>query len=125
MKPNNYYSKSQLDEIGGMAGLQSADSSASIAVTPGSSEDDDEAEDTGLYSLATPTAPHRKYSARSLCNRLKARQTAEQRLVRLSEELQKLANEIRYLNPLMAEAIDDAWDSTEAALEMLATDELW
>jgi hypothetical protein len=52
--------------------------------------------------------------------RLKAKQIAEDRLMRLSAELSQLADALRYFNPVVAEILDDAWDATEEAIELLS-----
>lgn len=61
----------------------------------------------------------KKHSTDFLQNRVKLRHIAAKRLNHLSEELYKLANEVRYYDPLIAEALDDAWDATTEAIARL------
>ncbi|WP_416675836.1 hypothetical protein [Egbenema bharatensis] len=68
----------------------------------------------------TPSTPCHRLSTVPIYARLKARQIAEDRLMRLSEELSQLADALRYFNPVVAEILDDAWDATEEAIELLA-----
>ncbi|HEY9646071.1 MAG TPA: hypothetical protein V6C88_06870 [Chroococcidiopsis sp.] len=88
--------------------------------TSGEDSFEGDAELTAIAELyEQPVAPIRKHSAKYLSDRLKVKQIAEARLLRLSDELMHLADDVRYLNPLIADAIDEAWDSAEAALDML------
>ncbi|GAB4376927.1 MAG: hypothetical protein Kow00121_25010 [Elainellaceae cyanobacterium] len=86
---------------------------------------EDEESNADLYAHPIPSIPQRSHSLRSTTKRLKAKRMSEDRLIQISEALSRLADEIRYLNPLMAEAIDEAWDATEAAIEMLSNERLW
>lgn len=72
--------------------------------------------------IAKPTKPH---SAKALSNKRKAQHLATAKLTRVSDELNALADSLRYLNPLLAEVLDEAWDATEAAIEMLEGDRGW
>ncbi len=85
-----------------------------------------EAVQADLYPEILPAMPVKKYSSDYLHSRQKqrqkVRQIAEARLTRLSEELLKLADEVRYYHPLMAEAIDDAWDATEEAINLMTSE---
>lgn len=65
---------------------------------------------------------HRHSNSR---NRLKALAIAEARLNQVCDELLDLADEIRYLHPSMAEAIDDAWNGADTALETLLDEDAW
>ena len=108
-------SKYILDDIGG-AFLDSTNRAAAPNVI--TNEEDDEFDN--LYAQPIDPIPVKRHDAGSVKNRLKAKRMSEARLVRLSEELSKLADEIRYLNPLMAETLDEAWEATEDAIEMLS-----
>ncbi|HEY9660079.1 MAG TPA: hypothetical protein V6C65_16600, partial [Allocoleopsis sp.] len=72
--------------------------------------------------IAKPTKLH---SAKALSNKRKAQHLATAKLTRVSDELNALADSLRYLNPLLAEVLDEAWDATEAAIEMLEGDRGW
>ncbi|MBF2072897.1 MAG: hypothetical protein IGS50_03905 [Synechococcales cyanobacterium C42_A2020_086] len=76
-----------------------------------------------LYRIAPPVMTAKPHNTTS--RRLHVKQFAEARLEHLSAELSKLADQIRYHHPLIAEALDDAWDATEEAIEMLSDDEAW
>jgi hypothetical protein len=71
-----------------------------------------------LYPTVSPVVA-KKHSAEFISNRLKVRQIAEVRLMHLSNELSKLADEVRYHHPLIAEVLDEAWDATEEALTLM------
>ncbi|NJO41933.1 MAG: hypothetical protein HC769_15900 [Cyanobacteria bacterium CRU_2_1] len=120
MRSNNYASKLQSDDIGGTfaTNLVTTPESSAIALD---TEFDFEAD---LYK-PMPTLPLKKHSTQFLNTKLKAKQIGEERLIRLSAELSKLADEIRYLNPLIAEVLDEAWDATQDAIEMLSDDKAW
>lgn len=75
-----------------------------------------------LYEADHPPISHRKHTTQYFDNRRKLRQLAQERLTQLSDELYKLADEVRYIDPLVAEAIDAAWDATDAALELLVNE---
>jgi hypothetical protein len=83
-----------------------------------------EAVQAELYPEILP--PVKKHSSDYLHSRQKqrqkVRQIAEARLTQLSDELLKLADEVRYYHPLMAEAIDDAWDATEEAISFMTSE---
>jgi hypothetical protein len=68
----------------------------------------------------TPLSGCHKSNAVPLYARLKSRQIAADRLICLSEELSQLADALRYFNPVVAEILDDAWDATEEAIELLS-----
>lgn len=85
------------------------------------SAEDSDALDS-LYASPVPPIPVKRHDAHSVKNRLKAKRLSETQLTHLSEQLSKLADEIRYLNPLMAETLDEAWNATEDAIEMLSDD---
>lgn len=72
-----------------------------------------------LYAEDAPPAPAKKHSVAFIHNRRKVRQLAADRLMHLSNELFKLAEEVRYHDPLMAEMLDDAWDATDAAIALM------
>lgn len=72
-----------------------------------------------LYANVLPPAPTKKHSADFINQRRKVRHLAEARLNTLSVQLVKLANEIRYYDPLMAEVLDEAWDATEEAIALM------
>lgn len=75
--------------------------------------------DVDLYpEIAPPIAP-KKHSADFIQNRLKLRHIASAKLTHLTEELYKLANEVRYYDPLVAEALDDAYDATAEASALM------
>jgi hypothetical protein len=104
------------DEIGGTA-QPSDDQPAPYPTDASITEDDIDSDDAELYETMPPLP--RKHSATYWVERLKLRQLAEERLIRLSDELLKLATEVRYLNPLVAEALDEAWISTDTALSLI------
>lgn len=70
-----------------------------------------------LYSEVLP--PLHKHSVSSINQRRKVRFLAEERLLHLSGQLLNLANEIRYHDPLLAEVLDEAWDMTEEAINLI------
>ncbi|MBD2462367.1 hypothetical protein H6G89_15075 [Oscillatoria sp. FACHB-1407] len=120
---------SGLDDIGGgfrTASAMQGSSPARVVVPPKASplpDPLDDEDDIDLYaeSVTTPPIRHLRHSR----NRAKAMAIADERLNRLSEELLELADELRYLNPLMADALDAAWQSTDEALEILADPHAW
>lgn len=63
--------------------------------------------------------PLHKHSASFINQRRKVRFLAEARLLHLSTQLLNLANEIRYHDPLLAEVLDEAWDVTEEAINLM------
>jgi hypothetical protein len=71
-----------------------------------------------LYAEVSPSH-HKKHSPSFINQRRKVRHLAENRLIDLSTQLLKLADEIRYYDPLMAEVLDEAWDATDAAIAMM------
>lgn len=79
-------------------------------------------EELYLPPIAKTTKPH---STKAQCKKRKAQQLATARLTQVSDELNALADSLRYLNPLLAEVLDEAWDATEAAIEMLEGDRGW
>ncbi|MDX2214897.1 MAG: hypothetical protein SFY66_16535 [Oculatellaceae cyanobacterium bins.114] len=92
-----------------------------VTASPSSDPIDDE-DSTALYAPSVIAPIHKPKHGK---NRAKAVAIAEARLNRLSEELLELADELRYLNPLMADALDAAWQSTDEALEILAEPHAW
>jgi hypothetical protein len=74
-----------------------------------------------LYASIPAVAP-KKHSFDFLHQRQKLRQISETRLVELSEQLYKLAEEVRYYDPRMAAALDDACEATAEAIMMLDED---
>ncbi|MBF2046075.1 MAG: hypothetical protein IGS54_01525 [Elainella sp. C42_A2020_010] len=72
-----------------------------------------------LYPTLPPVTV-KKHSPDFISQRLKVRQIAETRLLHLADELSKLADEVRYHHPLMAEILDEAWDATEEALTLMS-----
>jgi len=76
-----------------------------------------------LYPEISPLIPVKKHDADFVNSRLKARQIAATKLTQLSDDLLKLADAVRYYHPLMAEALDDAWDATEAAITLMSHSE--
>jgi hypothetical protein len=71
-----------------------------------------------LYAKVVPSLP-KKHSVSFINQRRKLKFLAEERLTHLSTQLLKLAEEIRYYDPLMAEMLDEAWDATEAAIDLM------
>ena len=80
-------------------------------------------DDVGIYLDPIPAIAPKLH--RNIKNRLKAKEIAEARLNQISEELLELADEIRYLNPLMSEVLDTAWESADTALEILLDNDAW
>ncbi|NJN87042.1 MAG: HEPN domain-containing protein [Leptolyngbyaceae cyanobacterium SL_7_1] len=111
MQFNKWAAKTTPEEIGGSFEADHG------AVGSAPSDPSTEADELGLYETV-PTVP-RRHSLRYLAERLKLRQLAEERLIRLADELLKLATEVRYHDPLMAEVLDEAWISTDTALSLL------
>lgn len=74
-----------------------------------------------LYS-STPSVPPKKHSFDFMYQRQKLRQISEARLLNLSEQLYKLAEEVRYYDPRMAAALDDACEATTEAMLLLDED---
>jgi len=111
MKPSRQTVRHQPDDIGGRS------ASTRVEREEGTIETDDTAM-VDIYPDPSELPP-RKHSARYLGTHLKVKNLAEARLLQISEQLSKLADEVRYLNPLVAEAIDDAWEATDDALEMI------
>lgn len=75
-----------------------------------------------VYPEPVPIPP-KKHGVEYLARKVKVRQLAEEPLQHLSDELFKLTEAVRYLDPLVAEALDEALSSTEMALDILARDE--
>lgn len=119
MKANKHI----LDDIGGAFSISTKRSALDATSEQNSDECDQEFD--FLYALPIEPAPVRRQDTHSIKTRLRAKRIAEARLIHLSEELSKLADEIRYLNPLMAETVDEAWEATEDAIEMLSNPHLW
>lgn len=125
MRSNQYLAKQIRDEIGGTHTVSSSQVESpqvgdmvSDAVVDAPYLDD-------LYLPVMPPVHHHKHNPQSINTKLKVKRLSEERLIQISEELMQLAEKIRYFHPLMAEAIDEAWDSTEEALRILSRDELW
>jgi hypothetical protein len=115
MKLGRQTDKAIPEEIGGQ--VQSFVLQASHPLLEDTAEDDLE-----IYSdLPSITLPKR-HSPQYINQRLKLKHVAEARLLQFADELSKLADEVRYLNPVIAEAIDDAWTATDMALELLDQD---
>lgn len=137
MRTNKYPSKFKAHEMGGAfaIGKPGRDSIALPEKNTSKSEGTDfestDLEQGGaeIYAQPVPTDLSKRHrtlpSSKSVSNRLKAKRIAETRLTQVSDELQQLAEEIRYLNPLMAEVLDDAWDAAEEAIEFLAENDSW
>lgn len=124
MKANKHI----LDDIGGAFSTATNSTKRSAAALDATSDQDSDASDQefdSLYALPIEPIPVRRHDAHSVKTRLRVKRVAEARLIRLSDELSKLADEIRYLNPLMAETVDEAWEATEYAIEMLSNPHLW
>ena len=85
----------------------------------------DSADDCELYATPIAKVPAKSRVNKASKNRLKAKRIAEARLMQLSDELCKIADEIRYLSPLMAEMLDEAHDATEEAIDMMTDDRGW
>jgi hypothetical protein len=121
---SNKSQKFMLDDIGGSFTPSSTGNLSALqtATKPSLAQPD-----TALGELYAPplSIRHKKLSPKAISHRLKAKHLAEQRLLHISDELFNLADEIRYINPLMAEALDEAWESTEEAIEMLSRDDVW
>ncbi len=79
----------------------------------------DDSVDADLYPEVSLAIPSKKHSADFVQNRLKLRHIAAAKLAHLSEELYKLADEVRYYDPLMAEVLDDAFDATSEAIALM------
>lgn len=112
-----------LDEIGGAVNpiQRIAPSALKPALEPDAAENDDAYAD--LYPAVAPhPLAHRHHNTK---NRLKALAIAEARLNQVCEELLDLADEIRYLHPPMADALDDAWNGADTALETLLDEDAW
>lgn len=115
MRSSRYRSKAKVDEVGGgFAGRSPLNASTSQGGI-----------DLDLYAASIPPVPPKHHRAKAIANRAKARQLAEPRLIQISDDLQKLADEVRYLNPVMAELLDEAWDAAEEAIDLLSTEESW
>jgi len=118
MRPSQRTSGFYLDEVGGAVNrIQSVATTSEV----------DTAEDSEAYADLYPAVPvfptaHRH---RNTKNRLKALAIAEGRLNKLCEELLDLADEIRHLHPAMADALDDAWNGADTALETLLDEDVW
>ena len=125
MRANKYSTKSQSTDIGGASTRRSPIMPLAAAVTSSAElgeEGDDEGNTATLADLYNPPIllPHpKKHNLKALKQRLKAKHLTGDRLVRLSAELNKLADEIRYLDPVVAEILDEAWDATEEAIDLL------
>lgn len=129
MRANHHSTKSQLTDIGGASTRQSplllaapGSASASVVSIETRHENDEESYDAALADLYDPPiliSSPKKHNLKALKQRLKAKHLTGDRLVRLSTELSKLADEIRYLDPVIAEILDEAWDATEEAIELL------
>lgn len=79
----------------------------------------DDSADADLYPEIPPSLLPKKHSTDFIQNRLKLRHIASGKLAQLSEELYKLANEVRYYDPLVAEALDEACDATTEAIALI------
>jgi hypothetical protein len=120
MRVNRQLKRLEPEEIGGRA--RASQDFASHRLVNGQDPVDGE-ENIDIYPASHPStvAKRRHTTAR----RLKAKAVAEARLNRLSDELLELADELRELNPLMADALDTAWVAADEALEILLDDHMW
>lgn len=109
---SSYFKKYIEPDIGGAHTSEAAVSLPDDLLT-------DETEATELYAEPVPPITLKKHSPSFIHNRLKARKIAEGKLTRFSDELFKLADEVRYYEPLIAEMLDDAWDAVEEAIAMM------
>lgn len=107
MKLNRRATKVTQEDIGGLVEPTDEISAFATALE----------EEVGLYAPVSPLPL--KHSAKYLTERLKLRRLAEERLIHLSDELLKLATEVRYLDPLVAELLDEAWISADTALSLV------
>jgi hypothetical protein len=119
MNPQRSLSKSIDSDLGG---AYPSESVATSSLPNGSEAWPTEETLSELYPNVSPMAA-KKHSADFIANRLKVRQIAEVRLMHLSNELSKLADEVRYHHPLIAEILDEAWDATEEALTLMSDSE--
>ncbi|HEY9618929.1 MAG TPA: hypothetical protein V6C78_01090 [Crinalium sp.] len=111
MKFHKRLSRLEIDDIGGRVRTSEA------------LELEVQAEDEIDIYAALPPAESKGH--RYTHRRIKAKAIAEDKLKHLSEQLLELADEIRSLNPAMADALDAAWVSTDEALEVLLNDQMW
>lgn len=81
------------------------------------SEDWADEPQANIYAEVPP--PLHKHSASFINQRRKVRFLAEERLTQLSTQLLKLADEIRYYDPLIAAALDEAEDATKEAISLM------
>ena len=130
MNVNRNLSKFVSSEVGGRYNSQNSSQPADQSSDPSlglelSDSLDDVQDDVQsvLYPEASPLVPAKKHDADFVNSRVKARQIAATKLTHLSDELLKLADAVRYHHPLMAEALDDAWDATEAAITLMSYSE--
>jgi hypothetical protein len=121
MKINQRLSRSDIEEIGG--GVRTAQTSAETLADQQEGQDDRDSNSEIDEIYLAPCPPVKRHH--NPTRRLKARKIAEERLKQLSDELVELADELRDLNPLMADALDTAWVSADEALEILLDDHMW
>jgi hypothetical protein len=113
------------DDIGGAFSVSTQRAAGLPDATEAQTDAQDDDAFDNLYAFPIAPTPVKHHDAQAVKNRLKAKRLYEARLVRLSEELSQLADAIRYLNPLMAETLDEAWEATEDAIEMLSNEHSW
>jgi hypothetical protein len=121
---NKRSSKLKPDDIGGAFSTRQTTHSLSYLSQPDELDSEEISAEDCVYPPVPVVAP-KKHSPKAVNNRLKAQQIAQEPLVHLSDDLLKLANEIRYLNPLIAEVLDEAWDATEEAIALLSDETGW
>lgn len=118
MKAGRRAGKFSQQDVGGAVKGRAPEIKAPLPLQEEITEDD-----TDLYpgeAIAPPTrSPH------SIRNQQKARQIAEDRLNQIATQLLELADELRDLQPDLADALDDAWHSTDEALELLLDETAW
>jgi hypothetical protein len=118
MNSNRHFSKSIAPDLGGNPATGAARSGAANSTELPEELLIEDAQPLELY-LETQPSPPKKHSADFILNRRKVRQIAAAKLPQLSEQLFKLADELRYYDPLMAEVLDDACSATEEALTLM------
>lgn len=115
MSSNRHFKKEVQPEIEGLHGT----SPVNLQLPEVIFSDQELAED--LYASLPMVAP-KKHSFDFIHQRQRLRQISEDRLTHLSEQLYKLADEVRYYDPRMAAALDDACEATAEALTLLDED---
>ena len=90
---------------------------------PSPLQEETDEDNTDLYPSEAIAHPAR--SPRSIRNQQRARQIAEDRLNRIATQLLELTDQLRDLQPDLADVLDDAWHSTDEALEILLDETAW